>query len=1684
MADDGAVKVISRLTVDYSRAVKGVRELSEEYAKLNNLLKTAEKYATTATQKIGQSVGSGISTGVQQAVAKSKQSLNDLATTSKKSLGDISVLLPKLESQLSQVQAKLARAGLSGGALDKQAASLRAQVATAQQFSTVEGQLTEKETEYLATLSKEIQILKERANIAINDQAPAQLRYQQTVQRLAAEAKLNQTLARQTAQQQLQVQAAQAALPQMQAQLASTQSRLQMERVSTKQLKENGKYLREQVDLLLQAAKAQGTLTDEQAQQVTQLQAQIKAYKAEASTAISTAQMNRGAFGSMLTRRLEWFGAGLLFYGGQQAFSSLVNDIGDVEEKMISLSRVMEDPLYDVKQMRTELFELGKEYGQSFGNVQDIALRWAQAGYDMSETLELTRSSLLALNTAELDAEESTDDLIGIMAQWGFEADQLTGIIDKINKVADDYAVTSQDLVDGLLRASGAAKNANMTFDETVAVITAMRESSGRTGKEVGNALNSIIAYMQRTKSLETMQKAGISVYADAAQTKLRPILDILHDLAANWNKMEDSGLAQTFMDDAEAAGLFTEQMAEATGSLEEWTDLQKRDILQAGAGVYRRNYLLALLNNFAEVYDVLNTEQQAAGYSMRENERTMEGYTKKLQSLKTAMQELGYALAEEGGLLDSLKNLVTGTTKAVDAFNNLPSGAKKAVIALSDFVLGIVTVNWGLKLLTGTNLKGAIIKLVDLKTKVSGLTKAAGDLTAVIQGGSKALGWVGLAATAAALIVKKIVDINNEAYRLQNNFTKTKEQTDALISSLEAEEEQHSKNIALLKQVADQYRVLAKEKEEATKRGETEAAEELATQQEMLSDKVVEALGRETAARLEAAGYAEQAVQDEIKAERDKADAVAKSVQEQIEAYRENLQAQIRDTLDSIQTIERHQEGWLSYLGVWSRVKVAFYEAMHSIRLAWNATLQWITEKWASFDNWVASKLEALPSWLPGYSKIQGWAGSLRARAAADYEKSALYDTRMEQVDAEYEAAIDSIAQARITEQRKLLADLQAELESLSASAESSLNGYTQGVEGAADATDDLDKKAEDAKESEESLADAARDLADAYTAQTEALQGIGDQYQRQEKLLRNRIEYNTREGASIGELLWADQDRLALVENLTNQQANLHDTAEAARQAVSNLTAELGNLDTSTEEGAQAYKELTDAIAEQRQIADDAAAEWWSLQKDIADVQSENNYASQYTIKKLEELEEAYEYGKLALKDYALILEVLGNQANLSTEALDALAEAQKKLDEMKFDETVEKLQDAFKSGFITTEQYVQALAALQKQGNLSRDAMKQLADEQKEALTDFYSDALEAELKRVEDTYNAAVDQIDSELDAAMDRLDRNLERSLDRIDRKLQAKIRPWQEELEALQGEQTENERDRALQEHEQTLADLEEQRRYHELRIGKEHADALRDLDKQIAEENRRWEQQQQDWILSDREAYLEERIQQAEDAAEEERKKVEDEAERQREALEKEAERQREDLEKHYDKVKEITEKGIMDTIAALASTDKSWFDTGKMLIDSLIAGLESGNVSGALQLIDEIRQAAQNAASAITGIDFDIVPYTTQQAIPAYDIGAWEIPRTQLSIVHPEEMILPPVAAKTFRSVIPMLGNLDRVIESAVNRVVQAITSQAGGPINIYGAQNAYLEDEVDADTLSRSIARNVMRLNAVRG
>ncbi|MGB9791515.1 MAG: phage tail tape measure protein [Thermacetogeniaceae bacterium] len=1243
-------------------------------------------------------------------------------------------------------------------------------------------------------------------------------------------------------------------------------------------------------------------------------------------------------------RRVGWFVAGAAFYGGLNALRDTIKTIGDVEMGMTQIARVIEDTNFSFAGMREELFKLGKEYGMTFDKVQDIALRWAQAGYNMQDTLELTRDSLLALNTAELDAEQATSGLIAIMAQWGLTADQLLPVIDKINKVADDFAITSEDLVAGLTRSGGAAKVLGLTLEQTIAILTVMREATGRTGKEIGNALNSILSFMQRPKSIEAFEKEGIKVWADEAKTTFRNVIDIFNELAQRWPQMSQA-TQDMFVDAAEQAGLYTEEIAELTGTMKEFTDVQQRDLSQAAAGIYRRNYLLALLQNWSKIDQVLLSQEQALGYSIKENQRTMETYQKKVEQLKAAYQELQVAIGESG-LLDNLKGVVDVAREGVEWLNKADPAIKDFIVNLGMIAGAIATINTLLRVMGGVEIikMGAALsaQIAAATEGVTGLKAALAGLGVFIKANLPLLAVTGAltvlgtvlteirqqeqkmreqAATAAQLL-QRYEQIQE---RLSGLAEGTKQYTDALqelqsvkldifaqfpevmkdgtvdveklreiatafddigksvkqgvsvieqynerVNSLTQEVNTLERNKNLLQELAQKHRELSRALKE-----EKEGSEEAGQKKEALAQieqGIISVIGQEGFERLKAAGFTVEAVNKEIEAINKKIQAKNQEQKAIVENEKAMTKTMIQETI--------------------TRMNAALLEAQA-----------------------MAERAQALKqSWMTNDSNLLNMTQFVESSKAEQQSQYYLNKAK---------------------EYQQLITKLQSHLNDLT---------QTQGKASRAAGAG----AGETGK-----LTDAIRRYIETVMQAVDAIEELNTRRQQEIDLLEARINYFGREGTSIESQLAALRDRTKLIELAKEQQKGLHEENIRLTEANKKLEEQMKKVNRTTDEGRQAFQELSNQIKENNQRIAQNSVEWWKWQEVVssgisrvemlrevreAELNSLKSQLQYYTrenatkedlnraddlrvqiLMKLSEkyvdlnnqiqertrqqqqLQEALKSGVISEALYnEKLKEVLVSSNDLTSELFNVRKEMNQLTSEAAksnvFEMVTKPLDHFARMGILSVEEQIKALQDLRRNRELDMEQQWEID----ERLFEHYKDLLNQQKKDIEEAYQERLRLLEETTNAQIEEIQRL----------------------IDALDQEATNEEREEAERQHNQKIAELLKERYYHELRTGIEHQREIERINQEIAEENRRWELQQNEWAREDKRKEYE--------------KQIED--------IREQAEKQRQEWEEAWERLEADFSDHNINMLAAAAAYDDDWYKDAKRKAQKWFEGFKEG--------------------------------------------------------------------------------------------------------------------------------------------
>ena len=199
------------------------------------------------------------------------------------------------------------------------------------------------------------------------------------------------------------------------------------------------------------------------------------------------------------TARVFAFGATTAVLNGvTQSFKKLISTTIEVEKRLIEVNSIFQATETSFNRFRNSIFQVAKETGQSFATVADGAAELARQGLNAEETASRLKSALVLTRISGLDAEKSVKALTAAIN--GFESAGLkhTEIVNKMVAVDTAFAVSAQDLAEAFSRAGSTAEDAGVSFDELLALVTAVEQKTARGGAVIGNAFKSIFTTMRR----------------------------------------------------------------------------------------------------------------------------------------------------------------------------------------------------------------------------------------------------------------------------------------------------------------------------------------------------------------------------------------------------------------------------------------------------------------------------------------------------------------------------------------------------------------------------------------------------------------------------------------------------------------------------------------------------------------------------------------------------------------------------------------------------------------------------------------------------------------------------------------------------------------------------------------------------------------------------------------------------------------------------------------------------------------------------------------------------------------------------------------------------------------------------------------------------------------------------------
>ena len=328
-----------------------------------------------------------------------------------------------------------------------------------------------------------------------------------------------------------------------------------------------------------------------------------------------------------------------------QAFGALVENTIRVEATFAKINTILGGTQKQLEQFGNGIFAVAQKTATSFDQVADGALELARQGLSVEESLSRVETSLKLVRVAGIDSQQAVAGLTAAIK--GFEGAGLNvaQIADKLAEVDTKFAVSTEDLINGLERASASARVAGVSFDELLGVITTVQERTQRGGAVIGNAFKTIFARLGRTDTLAALEDLGINVLD--VEGNVRSAIPLFQELAVELNKL---GLKS----------------------------VEAGEIIQKVAGVRQRDILISLVEDLnsgqSQFAKSLQVSAGAAGALDRKNTQLNDTLEALINNLTVGAQKLSSVVGELG-FTDAAKDILKVFSSVVSGITDLLQG-------------------------------------------------------------------------------------------------------------------------------------------------------------------------------------------------------------------------------------------------------------------------------------------------------------------------------------------------------------------------------------------------------------------------------------------------------------------------------------------------------------------------------------------------------------------------------------------------------------------------------------------------------------------------------------------------------------------------------------------------------------------------------------------------------------------------------------------------------------------------------------------------------------------------------------------------------------------------------------------------------------------------------------------------
>lgn len=339
-----------------------------------------------------------------------------------------------------------------------------------------------------------------------------------------------------------------------------------------------------------------------------------------------------------------------------QAARDMYQAVYDIDTAMTNLYKVTNETDAKYNSFLRNACSNAKELGRSVSSLIEQSATWAKLGYTIDQSEKLAKISSIYSNVGEVDDDTAVSDIVTVMKAYNIAADDAISIVDKYNKLGNEFATSAKDLGEGMSNAASMLSLGGTNINKALALLTGGAEITQSAG-ELGNALK--IGQMRVQGMKGSLEELGEEV-DENVESISKMQTHILNLTKGEVNIFDDNNNFKDYYDILE----------ETSNVLDELSSTERADLLETLFGKNRANQGAAVLQAFqsGQVQKAYEATLNAEGSAQQEQERWMQSLEAKTQQFQAAFQSLSNTVLDSG-IPKFFVDLGTTGVSVLDAF-------------------------------------------------------------------------------------------------------------------------------------------------------------------------------------------------------------------------------------------------------------------------------------------------------------------------------------------------------------------------------------------------------------------------------------------------------------------------------------------------------------------------------------------------------------------------------------------------------------------------------------------------------------------------------------------------------------------------------------------------------------------------------------------------------------------------------------------------------------------------------------------------------------------------------------------------------------------------------------------------------------------------------------------------------